>query len=204
LREAAALLWAAEGHAEDSVPPPQAVAAARRHPALAPAVRDLAGSLGRLWTEAAEGRALWLLLPGCPREVVLPTDCPWHVQPDGTVTKTVLADDGQGGRQPKEQRVLPTVVLPLDQEWALVPWGLPSAGEVMVGQEYAWWRRHEQGGGEWVVGQSQAVGLWDRRRLTALADAGVPVDSENASELLPWLAYLRDEARTVGRRPVFV
>lgn len=205
VRDAATVAWQAQpGHAGDALPPHDRIAHILTHRDLGPLAERLEAVFGPRWTKALGGRALRDLLPGCPADFLLDEDCPWHVHPDGSVTKTVLVDDGQGGKAPSEERVLPAVIVPLEQEITLGPWGLPTAGEgAMIGQVYAWWRRHAGGAGAWVTGQTQAVNLWDQRRLTALANEGVPVDSNNAREALSWMAHLRDSAPQV-RRPVFV
>jgi hypothetical protein len=119
------------------------------------------------------------------------------------VTKTVLADDSQGGKTLKEQQVLPTVILPLEQEWRLPPWGLPTSGEEMVGHTYGWWRRNADRSGAWIIGSQKASVLFDARRMTALADAGVPIDSETSGEYLSLMRYVRDLPTGTIRRPVF-
>ena len=204
IQDAATAAWQAlPGHLTDQRPPHAEIARIMEHPALAPLAEHLEATFGPRWQKALGGKALRDLLPGCPVDLVLDEDCPWHVQPDGSVTKTVLGDDGQGGKTLKEQQVLPTVILPLEQEWRLPPWGLPSSGEEMVGHTYGWWRRNADGGGKWLVGSQKASVLFDAHRMTALADAGVPIDSETSSEYLSLMRYVRDLPAGTKRRPVF-
>ena len=206
VREIAALAWRAlPNHAADSLPPHTFVLQIKGYlNAHAQGLSPEALFGAAAWEGAWRTPSLRDILPGCPADVTLGERCPWHVQPDGSVTKTVQVDDGQGGKAASEEVVLPTVLVPLEQEITLGPWGLPTAGEgAMIGQVYAWWRKHAGGAGTWVTGQAPAVTLWDHRRLTALANDGVPVDSNNAREALSLLAYIRD-SKPAERRPVFV